>query len=171
MPGRALAAAILVLSLLAATAAGATKAPESVAFLDERVPSAQLQVRGSGQMLLAGRLAVNGAIRGRARVIVVDRSRVRNARVFLRGRRVAFRGRRAIVPRGRGILYVTGSRVTVLVRGGGLRFSVAGNGRARLRGRGVYRLNAGPVRRWNNRWIRLAPPRLATSATEIAGTR
>ncbi len=60
--------------------------------------------------------------------------------------------------RASGILYVTGSAVTVQVTSSRLSFSIAGNGRARLLGSGTYRLNSDPEKTWSRAWIQVAPP-------------
>ncbi|CAN0487214.1 unnamed protein product, partial [Phaeothamnion confervicola] len=52
-----------------------------------------------------------------------------------------------------GILFVTGSNVSVQILGVNLTFSVAGNGRARLLGTGTYRLNSDPEKSWPRGWI------------------
>jgi hypothetical protein len=122
---------------------------------DQRIPSARLQATGSGSITVDGRLAVSGTIPGTGRVVVIDRRG--DARAYLAGQPLEFRRRRAIVRAASGILYVTGSRVSVQVVGVDLTFSIAGYGAARLRGVGVYRLNAEPEREWRRAAVRLAP--------------
>lgn len=124
----------------------------------QRVPSARLQTWGSGTMRVAGRMVVNGFIPVRGTVVVRDRAG--DATVHLAGSRVRVgRGRQVRIPRARGILFVTGRNVAVTVTGRSLSFSVAGNGRARLSGRGVYILDARAPRPWDGRWVAVAPGR------------
>jgi hypothetical protein len=149
---RALALAVAVALVVPALAQAA---PSREQRGDARVPSAQLQVAGSGAMTVQGRMAVHGTIPSPGQVIVIDRRG--DASAYLAGSRLEFRRGRAIVRRAAGILYVTGSNVSVQVLGIDLSFSVAGNGQARLLGSGVYRLNAGPERNWSRAVIRVSP--------------
>jgi hypothetical protein len=124
--------------------------------LDGRVPSAQVQTAGSGTITFTGRMVVNGTIPDRGTVQIVDRAG--DATAHLSGQELRFNRRgRATVRRASGILFVTGSKVQVVVQGNGLTFAAAGNGRARFRGSGTYRLNADRERAWSSRWIRVAP--------------
>jgi hypothetical protein len=149
---RVLAAAV-ALSLAIPVAA---EAKDRLARIDQRVPSAQLQATGSGSMNLVGRLAVNGSIPERGTVRVTDRAG--DAQAHLAGVALTFDRRgRARVGRASGILFVSGSDVTVLVTGSRLTFSIAGFGRARLTGEGTYRLNGDPPKAWPRSWIRIAP--------------
>ena len=128
---RVLAAAV-ALSLVIPVAA---EAKDRLARIDQRVPSAQLQATGSGTMNLVGRLAVNGSIPERGTVTVTDRAG--DAQAHLAGVPLTFDRRgRARVARASGILFVSGSNVTVQVTGNRLTFSIAGFGRARLTGDG-----------------------------------
>jgi hypothetical protein len=125
---------------------------------DQRVPSARLQTWGTGTMRVVGRMVVNGSIPIRGTVIVVDRAG--DATVHLAGNRVAVgRGRRVRIRHASGILFVTGSNVAVTVTGRSLSFSVAGNGRARFSGRGLYILNARAPHAWDGRWVAVVPTR------------
>ena len=121
----------------------------------DRVPSARLQAMGSGAMTVTGRLVVTGTIPDGGQVVVIDRRG--DATAYLAGTPLEFRRRRARVQRASGILFVTGSKVSVQVLGVDLTFSIAGNGRARLRGAGTYRLNDGPERAWGRRAIKVSP--------------
>jgi hypothetical protein len=122
----------------------------------DRVPSAQLQASGRGSMTIVGRMAVTGLIPGRGTVVVIDRGGDAQAR--LAGRPIKMSRKRATrVRNASGILLVTGSNVSVQVVGADLAFSIAGNGQARLRGAGVYRLNSGPERSWGRATIRVEP--------------
>ena len=159
---RALAAAV-ALSLIVPVVAEAQDRP---ARIDQRVPSAQLQATGSGTMNLVGRLAVNGSIPDRGTVVVIDRAG--DARAHLAGVPLAFDRRgRARVSRASGILFVSGSDVTVQVTGVRLTFSIAGFGRGRLAGDGTYQLNGDPPKAWSRAWIRIAP----SSSAETRRTR
>ncbi len=159
---RALAAAV-VLSLVVPVVA---VAQDRSARIDQRVPSAQLQATGSGTMNLAGRLAVNGAIPERGTVTVTDRAG--DARAHLAGVPLSFDRRgRARVWRASGILFVSGSDVTVQVTGSRLTFSIAGFGRGRLMGEGTYQLNGEPPKAWSRALIRIAP----SSSAETRRTR
>ena len=160
---RVLAAAV-ALSLVIPVAA---EAKDRLARIDQRVPSAQLQATGSGTMNLVGRLAVNGSIPERSTVTVTDRAG--DAQAHLAGVPLTFDRRgRARVARASGILFVSGSDVTVLVTGNRLTFSIAGFGRARLTGEGTYQLNGDPPKAWPRySWIRIAP----SSSAENRRTR
>ncbi|MGD9573461.1 MAG: hypothetical protein AB7V62_16400 [Thermoleophilia bacterium] len=123
---------------------------------DARVPSAQLQAAGSGAITVEGRMVVNGTIPDRGQVVVIDRRG--DAKAYLAGQPLAFRRGRASIRRASGILFVTGSNVSVQVLGVDLSFSIAGNGRARLSGTGVYRLNSDPEQTWGRRTtIKVSP--------------
>lgn len=116
--------------------------------------SAQIQVSGRGTVVLRGRLALSGNLTGRAAVSIQDRAR--DAVVHVDGDTIPLgrRGRATLrVPHG--ILYVTGSDVTVRVTGRGLSISAAGSGTARLTGSGRYRLNLGAERSWPRVTIKL----------------
>lgn len=150
---RAIPVALALIMLVPAVAAGRDRPGARV---DQRVPSAQLQVTGSGKMTVVGRLAVNGAMPSPARILIIDRGG--DARAHLAGVPLSFNRRgRARVPRAEGILFVSGSNVTVRVIGSRLTFSVAGLGRARLQGEGRYQLNNQDARAWSGRWLRLTP--------------
>lgn len=146
------AALALAIVVPPATAAADSRAPLRE---DARVPSARLQATGGGTMTVVGRMVVNGSIPGRGRVVVIDRRG--DATAYLAGVPLRFTDRRAVVRRASGILFVTGSRVAVRVAGRDLTFSIAGNGWARLRGTGTYRLNSGPERSWRRGVIRVTP--------------
>lgn len=121
-----------------------------------RVPSARVLAAGSGTIWIEGRMVVNGSLRSPGTVRIVDRAGDAVARMS--GAQVRFDRRgRAVVRRASGILFVAGSRVHVTLGGRDLVFAVAGNGRMRLRGRGVYRMNHGPVRAWADSWVAVAP--------------
>jgi hypothetical protein len=149
---RALMVAVALMLVVPAFAEGTTARTHRGA---DRVPSAQLQAAGSGVMTVAGRMVVNGTIPERGSVVVIDRAG--DAKVHLAGEPQEFFHGRVRVRRASGILFVTGSDVTVQVLGIDLTFSVAGNGRARLLGSGSYQLNSGPEKRWSRAWIRVAP--------------
>jgi hypothetical protein len=144
----ALAALALAVPVLAQAAADGSRA-------DARVPSAQLQASGSGAMTIAGRMVVHGTIPEQGRVVVIDRRG--DARAYLAGAPLEFKRRRAMATRASGILFVTGSNVSVQVLGVDLSFSIAGNGQARLMGTGTYRLNSEPERSWTRAVIRVSP--------------
>jgi hypothetical protein len=121
-----------------------------------RAPSARIQATGSGEMTVSGRLTVNGLIPGRGAVVVRDRRG--DAKAFLAGTSLELRrGRATRVRRASGVLYVTGSRVTVTILGADLSFSIAGSGRARFAGSGVYSVDSGPQAEWSGEWVRIAP--------------
>ncbi len=125
--------------------------------LDGRVPSAQVQTAGSGAITFAGRMVVNGTIPDRGAVRIRDRAG--DATAHLGGEELRFRRGRVSVRGASGILFVTGSNVEVVILGGDLAFAAAGNGRARFRGTGTYRLNADREKAWPSRWVRVAPAR------------
>ena len=148
---RALAAAIVLIMALPALAGAAAQADER-----GRGPSARLWTEGDGLVTFSGRLSLTGSIPGRGSLVVTDSEG--DAKARLAGEPLAFDRRgRARVRRASGIVYVTGSRVTVQVVGEDLSFSVAGLGRARFLGEGLYGLNGGPETSWSPVWIRVAP--------------
>jgi hypothetical protein len=152
---RALAAAIVLMMALPALA-GAVAQVDERARESERVPSAHLWTEGDGLVKLTGRLSLTGSIPGRGSLVVTDRKG--DAKAHLAGVPLVFDRRgRARVRRASGIVYVTGSQVTVQVVGEDLSFSVAGLGRARFLGAGVYGLNGGPETAWSSDWIRIRP--------------
>jgi len=161
---RALVAVVALALVLAAPAlASAARSGGSSDRPDrsDRAPSAQVQTTGSGTMTISGRLTINGSIPERGTVVVSDRGR--DGRAYLAGVPLEFDRRgRARVRRASGILFVTGSRITVRIKGPELTFSIAGNGRARFAGSGVYQLNGDPQESWSRSWIRIAP----SSSTE-----
>lgn len=114
-------------------------------------------------------MVVTGTIPGTGRVVVIDRRG--DARAYLAGEQLDFRRRRAVVRRASGILYVTGSKVSVQVVGVDLTFSIAGNGTARLRGIGSYRLNSDPERSWGRSTIRVQPRSSSRRGDRRSGDR
>jgi hypothetical protein len=122
----------------------------------DRTPSARVQAAGSGAITVAGRLTVNGLIPGRGVVVVRDRKG--DARAYMAGSALELRrGRATRVRRASGVLYVTGSGVTVTIAGDDLSFSIAGSGRALFDGSGVYSIDSGPAVEWTGDWVRIAP--------------
>jgi hypothetical protein len=147
--------AALALMLLTVVVASATAAPGRRDA--ERQPSARVQAAGSGLITVAGRLTVNGLIPGRGVVVVRDWKG--DAKAFLAGDSLELRrGRATRVRRASGVLYVTGSQITVTIIGNDLSFSIAGSGRARFDGDGVYTVDSEPESEWDGEWIRIAPP-------------
>lgn len=149
---RRIALAVVLLLVVPALAVGASSRVQTA---DERVPSAQLQATGSGAITVAGRMVLYGTIPGRGSLVVIDRGG--DATVHVAGVEREFSRRRVRVKRASGIVFVTGSNVSVQILGVDLTFSVAGHGRARLLGTGVYVLNDQPEKAWNRAWIRVAP--------------
>ena len=106
-------------------------------------------------MRAAGNMLTYGVLRGRSRLVVVDRRG--DAAITING--TARKGRRKRGSRTRilrttitnGRIFVRGRRVTVKVRSPKLDISIAGWGRARLRGTGVFSLNEGNRRAWSTR--------------------
>lgn len=144
-----------VVALLLVVPVLAQAKPGTGARAGARVPSAQLQATGSGAITVAGRLSVNGTIPESGHVVVIDRRG--DAKAYLAGVPLDFHRRRATVRSGSGILFVTGSSVSVQVLGVDLSFSIAGNGRARLVGSGTYRLNNEQERAWRRGVVRVSP--------------
>ena len=95
-------------------------------------------------MTVTGRMSVNGSILDRGSIVITDRAG--DAQAHLAGVDADLQPRPRPGARASGILYVTGSAVTVQVTSSRMSFSIAGNGRARLLGSGTYRLNADPER-------------------------
>ena len=148
-------ALMVVLALMLVVPVLAEASPTRAQRAGGRVPSAQLQTTGSGAMTIVGRMVVNGTIPGRGAIVVIDRGG--DATVHLAGVPLEFSRGRVRVRQASGILFVTGSNVSVQILGIDLTFSVAGNGRAQLLGTGTYRLNSGPEKSWARGWIRIAP--------------
>ena len=152
---RALVAAVALMLIVPALASA------SVQSADERrddrpSPTARVQATGSGLMAVSGRLTVNGLIPGRG--IVVVRDRKGDAEAFLAGTELELRrGKATRVRRASGVLYVTGSNVTVAIVGDELSFSIAGSGRALFAGSGVYSIDSGPEAEWSGEWMRIPP--------------
>lgn len=154
---RALVAAVALMLIVPGLAPA--KSP-NVQRADDRAPSARVQTAGSGMMMVAGRLTVNGLIPERGIVVVKDRSG--DARAHLAGVPLKLeQGERTRVRGASGILYVTGSSVSVRIIGEGLSFSVAGNGRALFVGSGTWVRNSEPEQEWSGEWIRIAPSSFA----------
>lgn len=117
--------------------------------------SGLLRVAGSGNVVVQGRLAVSGNLPVRGVLRIVDRGR--DASVYVDGERVALRRGRGLVRRARGIVFASGSNVTLQFTGVGIRLSAAGRGRASLRGSGWYRVNLRRSLTWRRALIPLAP--------------
>jgi hypothetical protein len=145
----------VALAMLIAPALALAAAPDAK-WADQRAPSARVQAEGSGLITVAGRLSVNGQIPDRGMVVVRDRRG--DARAYLAGEPLDLRrGERTRVRRASGVLYVTGSNVTVTVIGDQLSFSIAGHGRALFAGSGLYRIDDEPEAEWSGEWVRIAP--------------
>ncbi len=121
--------------------------------------SGQLQANGTGSVILNGRLVAFGGITrvaggGGIRV----RDRAGDATFTFDGTPVRFDRRGSAAVRGSaGRFFVSGTAVRVTLVRVRVNLSSAGRGFARLRGRGLYRLNDGPRRRWRRRPVRIAP--------------
>jgi hypothetical protein len=162
---RALVAAVALMLIVPALASATTQSAHQRAG-DRSSPTARVQATGSGLMTVSGRLAVNGLIPGRG--IVVVRDRKGDAKAFLAGTELELRrGRPTRVRRASGVLFVTGSSVTVTIVGDELSFSIAGNGRALFAGSGVYRIDSEPEAEWSGEWLRIPP----SSTSESRRTR
>ncbi len=126
---------------------------------ERRESSARLEASGRGTLRLEGRLVAFGAIARRGRLVVIDRSRDRDATATLGGKTLDFDRRgRLRVNRAKGRFFIEGSMMRVTIGSGRLSVSVAGMGRVRFRGSGFYRLNNQRARRWTRRWIPIQPP-------------
>lgn len=165
-PRRTLAAiaASAALAAAAGVAAGADKAPapmpaerlaHSAHAVRPAVASALLEVRGSGNIVVQGRVAVSAHLPARGVLRVVDRGG--DAAVYVSGSEVPLRAGRGLVRRANGIVFASGSNVTLQFTGVRVAVSAAGVGRANLRGAGRYRLNLGPSLQWPRAALRLAP--------------
>jgi hypothetical protein len=151
---RAVLAAVALMLIVPALAAAAGQSAHQRP--GDRTPSARVQATGSGLMTVSGRLTANGLIPGRGFVAVRDRNG--DAKAFLAGSSLELRrGRATRVRRASGVLYVTGSNVTITVVGNDLSFSIAGSGRALFQGSGVYSIDSGPESEWSGQWMRIAP--------------
>jgi hypothetical protein len=134
-----------------------------------RVPSAQLAATGSGAMTVVGRMSVYGTIPEWGSVVILDRAG--DAQAHLAGQPQQFSRGRVRVVRVRqaaGLLFVKGSNLTVTVLGVDLSFSIAGNGRAKLLGTGVYTLNSDPEKSWARTWFAVAPSSSASARRRSA---
>jgi len=151
---RALVAAVALMLIVPALASASAQSAQQ---RTGQPPSARVQATGSGLMTVSGRLTVNGLIPGRGMVAVRDRKG--DAKAFLAGSALELRrGRATRVRRASGVLFVTGSNVTVTIVGDQLSFSIAGNGRALFAGSGVYSIDSGPESEWSSVWVRIPPP-------------
>lgn len=150
---RALITAILaavVLSLLAGSAMAQGQQEPT-----QRTTSARLEVDGAGTVVLRGRFVVFGVLASRSRLVVTDRAG--DAKLAVNGEPVALRKRKAKRIRAQGRIYIAGRNVVIRAQSKDLTLSVAGRGRALLRGVGVFRLNDGPSFEWDRRAIRIHP--------------
>jgi hypothetical protein len=162
---RALVAAVALMLVVPAIASATAQSAHERSG-DRPSPSARVQATGSGLMTVAGRLTVNGLIPGRGLVVVRDRKG--DAKAYLAGTSLELRrGKATRVRRASGVLYVTGSGVTVSIVGDDLSFSIAGNGRALFDGSGVYSIDSGPETEWSGEWVRIPP----SSTSERRRTR
>ncbi len=155
-------AVVLAAAIACGTAQAAAESPPRFAGGDSvamaRVagegPSAQIELSGRGTVQLRGRLVLSGNLAARGTVSIVDRGG--DASVHMAGAGVTLsRKGRATVRGATGILYVTGSNVTVTVASRGLTISAAGSGTAKLSGTGRYRLNLGSDRAWPRGTVKL----------------
>jgi hypothetical protein len=152
---RALVAAVALMLIVPALASASAQSAQQ--RTGDPPPSARVQATGSGLMAVSGQLTVNGLIPGRGMVAVRDRKG--DAKAFLAGSALELRrGRATRVRRASGVLFVTGSNVTVTIVGDQLSFSIAGNGRALFAGSGVYSIDSGPESEWSSVWVRIPPP-------------
>lgn len=119
--------------------------------------SARLQLTGNGTVVLRGRLAVNGNLASRAAVTVVDRAG--DASVVVDGVTAPFKKGRATVRKAQGIIWASGSDLTLQVKGKQVDLAAAGLGKARLTGKGIFRLNTAKARTWPRAWVNLVPER------------
>jgi len=117
--------------------------------------SARLHLTGNGKVVLRGRLAVSGNLASRATVTIVDRAG--DASVVVDGVTARFKRGRATVRRAQGIVWAAGSDLTLQVKGRGIDLAAAGLGKARLTGKGTYRLNTERTRTWPRSWVNLLP--------------
>jgi hypothetical protein len=152
-----------LIAAIAAIAAFAVAAPAALAQAGapgagggERGPSGLLHATGSGHAVVVGRVTLSGNLPRRSVLRVIDRAG--DASVHVAGVRVPLRKRRALLRRASGIVFASGSDVTLHLTGTGMDLSAAGVGRATLRGTGRYRLNLAAERAWPQGAIRLAQP-------------
>ena len=151
---RALVAAVALMLIVPAIASASAQSAQQ--RTGDQPRSARVQATGSGLMTVSGRLTVNGLIPSRGMVVVRDRKG--DAKAFLAGSALELRrGRATRVRRASGVLFVTGSNVTVTIVGDQLSFSIAGNGRALFDGSGVYSIDSGPESEWSGDWMRIPP--------------
>jgi hypothetical protein len=151
-PARTLA---LLAVLLAAAATLASAAPRARAANDAAQPCAgaqstpaQLVAAGNGTIVLDGKVVVFGVIRSGTGLLYVE-DRVGDAQVTVKGKRQQLpdQGELRVHPR-RDRFYVTGSCVTVRIRGRRIVIAAGVSGEASVRGVGAYTVNAGPGKRW-----------------------
>lgn len=121
-----------------------------------RTTSARLEVDGAGIVALRGRFVVFGVLSSRSLLVVTDRAG--GGKLSVDGESVPLRKRKAKrIRRAQGRIYITGRNVVITVRSKDVTLSVAGRGRALLRGKGVLRLNDGPSFEWDRKPIRIHP--------------
>ncbi len=121
-----------------------------------RTMSARLEVDGTGTVLLRGRFVVFGVLAKRSLLVVTDRAG--DARLTMDGEPIALRKRKTKrIRRAQGRIYITGRNLVIRARSKDLTLSVAGRGRALLRGVGVLKLNDGPSFEWDRKAIRIHP--------------
>lgn len=161
------AAGVLALGAGHASAAAPPAASGSAPMLMEVAGdrSGQLEVAGSGRVILSGRLAVQGELSGRGVLQVVDRAG--DAKVYVAGRQVTLRRGRAIVRRSRGIVFVAGSNVSVVSTDKGTRLFVAGTATVRLAGSGIHRVNLGAYLPWPRAQFRLSAATRPSSGQRV----
>lgn len=144
----------------AASAGPARDAPASVkaaAVLHQSDPagSARLLLTGRGKVVIAGRLAVSGNLATRSTLVVVDRAG--DASVVVAGVAAPIKRGRVTVRRAHGIVWAAGSDLTLQITGKAIDLAAAGAGRARLTGKGTYRLNTARTRAWPRSWVKMVP--------------
>lgn len=150
MPRKALAlAAIACLTLIGSPGGAAPDA--SAAKRISEAGSARFQANGTGAVGLNGSVVAFGLLPERGRLVVTDRAG--DGYVTLDGRRrlaptAGARARTVRMPRAHGRFYVSGSDITLSLRGANMTISAAGSGVVRLSGEGQYSLNEGPLTSW-----------------------
>lgn len=133
--------------------------------------SARLQVEGDGSQVgvvrLEGEMVVFGLLPQEGTIWFRDDGG--DGRIFVDGRRPELREGETTTLRERsGRFYVSGSNVTLQLRGERISLSAAGRGEAWLMGDGRFRLDDGDVRRWfEGPWrppsVAVAPSRLSAA--------
>jgi len=115
--------------------------------------SARVQATGTGTIVMQGEIVAFGLTSGTGRMIVVDfrgdANVTMNGRTRMRSLSKRKKKRRLVIKKARGRFYARGSKISVVVQSTQVNLSIAGRGKARLKGIGRYKLNGSAARNWS----------------------